>query len=355
MYKILIILIGISFMNTLRASEVESEKKLSKAKAEIELKRRDSLTFYTDNDNLSSAVDQDYTGGGSLLYAGDGAAKHLFSINMLLTYTNRLLGLENKNTVLNLPFYSYELGLTNFTPEDINTSMPIYNDRPYSNLLFIANGQQSLSEDHKSAWVSSLTLGIIGTRAGGDIQNSIHKLIEVDEAKGWRNQISDGGEFTLKYELLRSKSLVNAKYFQLIGNYSASLGFLTEAMLGFEVRTGLLRSPWWSIAGNQSKVGSKTRPTTILNKNRDIYLFLGAQAKGRLHNSFIQGQFRSSKHKYSFSEVNQGIVEAWAGVNIQLISSLSFGYLYSFQTSEIKSGKADRDFNWGTAQVTYAF
>jgi len=307
-----------------------------------------SLSIYTENDALSTLKDQDYTGGLAVSFSGRQAKEHPVSIDWALTTANQLLNLEDKNTTLIDPLYSCEVGFNFFTPSLITDSEPRPNDRPYASVFYMANGQQSLDYNHRRAWISSLTLGLMGLDLASTIQNGIHSAIGSDKAVGWRHQISNGGEPTLKYELTRLWFHPVTNYFDFSTSTSGSLGFLTEGSGSISLRLGRIRSPWWTIDSNQNRVGSKTNPNYFYkDKSNDSYLVVGSQLKYRIYNAFLQGQFRSSNVSYKYSETRPIVLEAWVGWVQEVFESVKISYIFRYQTSELEYGLADRDFTWG--------
>jgi hypothetical protein len=58
---------------------------------------------------------------------------------------------------------------------------------------------------------------------------------------------------------------------------------------------------------------------------------------------------------YDSDDLNLGIVEAWAGYTYIFSNGYSLAYSVRAQTSELKHGKADRDYYWGTLSLTKFF
>ena len=315
-----------------------------------------TLSIYLDNDAFSSKKDQDYTGGLAISFSGTNAKTHPFSIDAALTWINKSLNLEDENTALKTPLYSCEVGLNVFTPQKTTETNPIQNDRPYSSLVYLANGQQSLSLENRVAWVSSFTFGFLGTEIAANLQNSIHKVIGSSKAAGWDHQISEGGEPTFKYELSHMKFYPLKSYFHVVQTIRASVGFLTETGFGLSLRLGKIYSPWWTMDSSQNRLGSKTNPNMLTYESKnDFYLFLGSQLKVRLYNSFLQGQFRKSIVSYNYSETRPLVLETWIGLSTEFFNTCRLSYVYRFQTSELNTGIDDHNFTWGGVLLTYLY
>lgn len=94
----------------------------------------------------------------------------------------------------------YILGHMIFTPENINTTQLIRNDRPYAGYLFAGVYLQRANDDTFDH--VQLDLGVVGPASQADhIQKDIHEWLDIDEPKGWKNQLHD--EFTAQLYLRR--------------------------------------------------------------------------------------------------------------------------------------------------------
>ncbi|MGB3810795.1 MAG: lipid A deacylase LpxR family protein [Parvibaculum sp.] len=91
-----------------------------------------------------------------------------------------------------------------FTPDDTDTTAPITNDRPYAAWLHTTFTLESIrSNDLGDAWQDQwkLDLGVIGPAAlGRQVQNGWHKIINVEQASGWANQLRNEPGVNLSFE-----------------------------------------------------------------------------------------------------------------------------------------------------------
>ncbi|MGV8995405.1 MAG: lipid A deacylase LpxR family protein [Parvibaculaceae bacterium] len=91
-----------------------------------------------------------------------------------------------------------------FTPDDTDNPAPILTDRPYAAWLHTTFTLQSirtndLGESWQDQW--ALDVGVVGPDAGGEaVQNNWHKLINVEKAEGWDNQIKNELGLNLSFE-----------------------------------------------------------------------------------------------------------------------------------------------------------
>ena len=105
--------------------------------------------------------------------------------------------------------HSLQVGIAAFAPQDLKRSDVILDDRPYASLVYLANSRQSLEDSGRTAIQSTLTVGILGTHIAKTLQKEIHKLTQSDAPQGWKHQIANGGEPTLRYTYASQHLLVS--------------------------------------------------------------------------------------------------------------------------------------------------
>jgi len=288
---------------------------------------QNSIKINTDNDMLSSDSDKDYTGGLSIQYT------------------------HQENNVIDM---NYELGFLLFTPLDIETRSIIKDDRPYASLIYLSSTKQNVFKG--GVFLQTYTLGFFGSAFPGNIQNEIHRSINVETAQGWDNQISDGGEPTALYTVIYKKPFLIKKYFETSYDCQLNLGYLTNLGAAISFRTGLINSPWYINGQSEGKIGGSTDVTnTKKNRRREVYLYGGLNAKFVGYNAFLQGQFKSNPHEFPSSQIKRVIREAWLGIKVDVTSNFSVGYNHRVQSSEAKASLIDRSFNWGSLNASFVF
>lgn len=316
-----------------------------------------SIALYFDNDAFTGRnQDKDYTGGLALAFSGAAVASHPLSLDPALGWLDRRSGwaaAESSDVELS----SLEIGIAAFTPSEIGLAAPIHDDRPYAGLVYLSNTRQSIDFAARSSIRSSLSVGVLGLSVLGQLQNEVHELIGANEAQGWENQIANGGEATFRYAVTWQNHLATERRaVQATTAAGFSLGYLTEALLGASIRTGKLRTPWWSFNVHNSNYGEKSNISVPISKMLDeLFLVAGANVKLRAYNAFLQGQFRHSPVRYSSSDLEPLVYEAWLGVGGEFSSGLQLSYLVRRQTSELKSGQANRSFTYGELIASYKF
>ncbi len=184
----------------------------------------------TDNDLLTGqTTDRDYTGGLALTLSGRRAQEYPVSIDGWRAAIDGLIRfphLYRSNETMS--FHSQQYGMTLFTPEDIQSLAPVYDDRPYASLFFMSNSEVTVLAGEGIAYVSRLTIGFLGLDAAEDVQSFLHALTDSDVPNGWQNQISSGGEPTALLSYSMQNNLVSTQRHQLKAEYEANLGFVTD-------------------------------------------------------------------------------------------------------------------------------
>lgn len=120
-----------------------------------------------------------------------------------------------------------------------------YGDRPFAAAIMVKSFAISTDTIHKSRWVSSLSLGLIGPGAfGEEMQVGIHKATGNDIPLGWQHQIKN--DFVLNYRVSYEKQLLKYReLFTLQGISNLQLGTLfTNTSIGLNTTLGIVNSPY---------------------------------------------------------------------------------------------------------------
>jgi hypothetical protein len=312
------------------------------------------VRLHIDNDLFAGRnLDRDYTGGVALTVSGTSARDGLLSLDPVLA---RIDGLFERSPAASVR-HARQIGLIAFTPSDIITDEAQQADRPYASLLFASNGRVRVDADDRGAWSSSLTVGMLGMHLAETLHDVVHKAVGTEEPQGYDHQISAGGEPTARYMIARH----NLWYADPTGRVDVkttvegSVGFLTETSAAVSIRIGRFDTPWWSFAPELADYIAAPTPMESLGRQREVYFFAGARVTARAYNAFLQGQFRHSDVRYSYSEIEPIVAHAWIGVMTQLFSNTELSYALHYQTAELRDGSAARDTFWGGVQLAHSF
>lgn len=157
---------------------------------------RPRFTITEENDKFASPNDRNYTQGIAFSYltsdiSGDGDWSAPFdAINSVLP----ILGGDGKRK------YSFFAGQSIFTPTDTESRDYVPDQRPYAGWTYI--GTSMLQEhDENSLENLELQLGVVGPMAmGRQAQNGWHRIVNIDRANGWDNQIGNEPGIVVSYD-----------------------------------------------------------------------------------------------------------------------------------------------------------
>lgn len=208
-----------------------------------------------------------------------------------------------------------------FTPTNREATELILDDRPYAATLLFSLGYNA----RKGDWLHSLhlRLGWLGPSAlGKETQDTVHKVLGVEQFQGWGNQLHDEPVFMLQYERLHRYELpgINSRIQQdLITHWSSALGNLnTYFSAGVEWRIG------WKLPDDfgsspQNPAGENTAPPMRNIENRGLagHLFVVAVGSWTLHDITLDGNTFKNSHRVKRNplgaELGLGISSTYKG------------------------------------------
>jgi hypothetical protein len=222
--------------------------------------------------------------------------------------------------------HSLTLGNTAFTPRRLEVSDPIFDDRPYSSLLFLTISRATIdpygTEGRQGRMIKTdLTLGVLGLSISRDVQTAIHSArrqpgeLTPYDPQGWHHQISHGGEPTLKYSVTYLDNLSSGSHHDATLQTEASIGYYTNAAGGPFLRVGWIKTPFWTFSSNPMSAGNQALGTGKRSRGGlEAYLWGAFRGRAVLYNALLQGQFRHSDVKFGHSKVEHLVVEQEVGV-----------------------------------------
>lgn len=243
----------------------------------------------------------------------------------------------------------------------LSDTAPLFDDRPYAGLLYVRTRRSSVRE--RSAWVSELTLGLLGTNIGKGVQTFVHRHVSHDVAPGgWHHQISDGMELTGKYRLAHRWAAFaggcecsnDAHVLDVSTNAEGNLGYYTNIGGHGRVRLGLLRSTPLTIEvhGSDPSLPRQARAGGWL-KEAYVWGTWGGFLWG--YNALLQGQFRKTDVALSFDDGPARLRRfgrTWqAGATIRA-GRVTATYNVTWQ-SPVFDGPNSRTHSWGTVLIQF--
>ena len=320
-----------------------------------------------DNDLFaSSSTDRDYTGGLSVTLTGREATDWPISLDPILRWIDPIVPRETgqPGATHESPLRALQIGVLAFTPQDLRSSEPLHDDRPYASLVFASNSRTYVLNQGRTVYDTSFALGVLGLDVAAAVQRAVHEATQSDKrAAGWENQISDGGEPTFRVTLARQALLAASTNdaglsADLKWRAEVSAGYLTEANVALTGRWGILNTPWWSMSPERADY--MMQPVPVIGPlspagRRELYVWAGAKARVRAYNVLLQGQFRDSAVELPASQLKTLIGEAWFGLTWQISRNYWLSHVSHYQSPEIKAGRGNRDLVWAGLILTHNF
>ncbi len=301
-----------------------------------------NIDFHTENDG-DFRTDEAYSYGSSL---------------SLLFYRADL-----NDSYLHIPFTNYK-DADNYisfsyvqqiyTPEDIERSWLLVDDRPYAGYTYL---QTSLQQSHNNSLQSlSLQLGIIGPSSKMEkVQRFIHDLIGSPETNGWEHQLQD--EFTAQLNYSYKKHYETTNFMDLEASVISEVGF-DLGNVSTKIFTGALYRIGWNIPkdyGTYPIDGSSyskipLNPTTKLSTNKWSFSFnLSAKINLIAQNIFLDGNTIRDSHSVA---KNYLTLDSGYGLSVGY-GRFGFDYLRKHTTNEYKG--QDKINSYGSFIFSYNF
>ena len=307
-----------------------------------------------DNDLLTGqSTDRDYTGGLALTLSGRRVRQYPVSLDSWRAGIDALVEFPQLYTSSDYSsFHSQQYGMTLFTPDDIDSDAPVYDDRPYASLFYLSNSEFTVVPEKDKAYVSVLTVGVLGLGLAENVQRNLHRTTDSDAPNGWQHQVSAGGEPTMMLSYGVQDKLHSSSHQQFKLEYEANLGYITDVNAGFSWRWGRIHSPWWAFNPYQSKYMQQSMP--IFSSKGEFYLWAGSRLNLRIYNALLQGQFRHSEVSVSSADMQRLVAEYWFGGTLGLFGHYSASIFLRGHSDEFK-GQNARSAAWVGLVFTRAY
>ena len=307
---------------------------------------------YFDQDMLVPGAndDRDYTMGlGVEVFQDRGP---LYLMGGLFKRLDPLLGLDRR---CGRVYRSFLLGSVTYTPDDIGDPEPIYDDRPYSSLLYLAN-KQVVADDDRALGVE-LMVGALGLNVANQVQTSLHQWYrdvtgstEPVNPEGWRYQISDGGEPTARLRVTDSRRFAGGNNWDLAHSWDLNLGFQTNAGIGLSGRLGQLGSPFWSTPYDPINRGN----FVPVMRSDELYLWGAARLRAVAYDALLQGQFRESEVTVDYDDMRKLVWDAGVGVT-KGWSGFQLTFSINAKAGDTTLSKAPQEHLWGGLYLSRHF
>jgi hypothetical protein len=315
----------------------------------------DRYAFQLDNDLFSTAHrDQDYSWGAAYTYASPRPGKLMRPLHSVRDKLDEWLVPNESESGLWAPQeQATQIGILAMTPQTLRSPEPLYNDRPFANLIFVTSSEIRVLDGGDRARFSSFTLGVLGLHVAGQLHRDVHRALGNEIPQGWDHQISSGGEPTARYVeaqqwLLSTPDARNGSLPEMKLTVAGSAGFITEAGVALSARWGRIQSPWWSFDPELGDyTGAPVAPVESFSSHNpaEIFGFAGFRLKARAYNALLQGQFRHSDVRVQGDDLAHALAEAWVGL-ATTFGETRITYTLRYATSEMTVEPGERSLIW---------
>jgi lipid A 3-O-deacylase len=285
--------------------------------------------------------DRHYTQGLKItLFSGDG-----FMTNTA-TWLNGILPERHSFSPDNYNIGLILLGQNIYTPEDLLTSAPIPNDRPYAGWLYtglVLQRHEAAAANFATLESFEINLGVVGpVSLAEQAQTTVHRWWFPDDIpQGWDNQLKNEPGIVLKYgrSWRWSPTAGTAQFFDFIPRLGANLGNVSTLATG-----GLMGRLGLNLPANFGKQiidspTSASSPFAVNSSWFSAYIFGAVDGRAVAHDITLDGNsFRDgpSVDKYPF------VADLSWGFALQLGSHFEAAYAYVERTKEFR-GQQNND------------
>ena len=325
---------------------------------------RSGFAVHVDNDLFSGGSrDQDYSWGLAATFASPRVTRLFAPVDSLRENLQSVFTFDSaRNIADHHTSLAAQVGMLAMTPDSLASTEPTPGDRPYASLLFVSTSETRVLDGGNAALFTSFTVGMLGLGLAEATQRTVHRVLDVNVPRGWKHQISHGGEPTLRYVQAKQwllgdidRSIPASSEWKL--TVSASGGYLTEGTVALAGRWGRLQSSWWSFApelGDYMAAPLTSTWNSGADDAMELFVFAGVRLKAHVYNALLQGQFRHSEVRVNADDLARLRLEGWFGIAAAW-SDLRVSYTIRCATPEITREPGRRSLIWAGISVEKSF
>jgi hypothetical protein len=317
-----------------------------------------TLSTYFEND-LFAGTDRYYTNGAKISWTSTDLAKFADT-----PYASPLVPVLNYVPFVNNPAFQknfvLSIGQSIYTPDDTETTEPIFNDRPYAGWLYAEVGLIWKNDHERNSLI--LSLGVVGPLSGAEeTQRFVHDARGFDHPRGWSNQLHNefAGmlvyEHTWRYTLRKNNRVgLNADFLPFIGAKAGNVK--VEANGGAELRVGLNLPDDFATgtiaSGTPTSTPVEGDQATRRAQAFDFGIYVFGRADGRLvaHDIFLDGNSFgndiSVDKRIAVADISVGLALTW--------KNTSLTYALVHRTKEYDSQRGNGQ-TFGSVTMSIAF
>jgi lipid A 3-O-deacylase len=247
-------------------------------------------------------------------------------------------------------YFKVGVGQNLYTPEDIETSSLVVDDRPYAGWLHSDFTLIGCTEGTMN--VLEVSVGVVGPSAGGEaLQKWFHEIIDSPDPQGWDNQLHDELALLVGFER-RWRNIMDLGFLGLevdpAPHFDVALGnVFTYGAMGGNLRIGHgLRGDFGPPRLRPGPPGSRAFAT---HGGLTWYFFAGIEGRLMLQNIFLDGNTFGHSHRV---DKEPYVADAWLGWAISL-HKVRLAANYVMRSKEFKGQKNADHFGALTISVEF--
>lgn len=238
----------------------------------------------------------------------------------------------------NQNLFTVSLNQNMYTPEDIQRSEVIKDDRPYAGWLFVRSSVSNREGNNLALY--GVEAGVVGPAAlAKEAQTTVHKITDSRDPKGWDNQLGNEFGFNVYHHRAQNKRWKTGPFEQeIIYHAGGSAGNVaTYAEVGSYYRIGY-NMPDDMIIGSKDEASWTLRKDPNYKKPFAAYIFTHVNGRYVLRDIFLDGNTFKNSHSV---DKKHFVASSTAGVIFEF-RNFELGYTYTV-TSEQFEGQDGPD------------
>jgi len=316
----------------------------------------DTFSIYLENDGLAN-TDRDYTNGIKLTWSTPYRFDEKKTRMPRWSYPimNRL---PHARDFARQRSVSFSVGQNIYTPEDIEETELIEDDRPYAGILYLSFGFHSKKDRHKDTW--EFGIGMVGPHSyAEDTQKMVHNLIGSKQAEGWDNQLSDelSAEIIYESQWRLTESQITRRFgYDFIPHVGARLGNVqiyvnagAEFRLGWNLVRDFGTCPIRPGCETNSAFGDQAENTSTYRRRRGVHLFVAMDGRMVLRDIFLDGNTFHDSHSVDKKDY---VADFMGGIGF-VFKRFKTSYAYVFRTKQFDTQERAQVF--GTFTFSFSF
>ncbi len=200
---------------------------------------------------------------------------------------------------------SFFIGQSIFTPEDTDSEVLVVDDRPYAGYSYLGFGFSSDGGFRKDIW--EIEIGVVGSSSQAEtLQDFVHNVRDVDEARGWDNQLENELGLNLTFESQwRLWHYGDSRGWSVdfiphlggrLGNIAIYANAGAELRFGWSVPEDFGTCPIRPGCNSSSAFGDNAGLSSSGRTRFGIYLFVAGDGRAVLRNIFLDGNTFQDSH-----------------------------------------------------------